>query len=163
LRKNPRPASAERRIGAYSEWSMPSDFRTAGTPLIEAVKVGDARGLPGEVTYTIVEPRPKNGDKRVEGRHRTRLRSGKVLDLTNKFLIDCQVHNRSRHGARLILAAKLKAPRRFRLFSDTDGEVVDAKVIWQRGQNVGVTFLEEMPPALTNAQIAALRKQLYVV
>jgi hypothetical protein len=145
----------------------PSDFRAADAPLIEAVKMDDARATPGEVTYRVLEPRhepkQKSADKRVEGRHRTRLRSGKILDLANKFLIDCQIHNRSTHGARLILPAKVKAPRRFRLFSDTDGELVDAKVIWQRGQNIGVTFLEEKPQALTLAQIATLRKKLYVV
>ncbi len=111
----------------------PSDFRAADAPLIEAVKVDDPRARPGEVTYRVLEPRhepkQKNADKRAEGRHRTRLHSGKILDLTNKFLIDCQIHNRSAHGARLILAAKVKAPRRFRLFSDTDGELVDAKII----------------------------------
>jgi hypothetical protein len=145
----------------------PSDFRAADAPLIEAVKVDDAHARPGEATYRVIEPRhepkQKNADKRAEGRHRTRLRSGKILDLANKFLIDCQIHNRSAHGARLILAAKVKAPRRFRLFSDTDGELIDAKIIWQRGQNVGVTFLEEKPEALTLAQITALRKRVYVV
>lgn len=141
----------------------PSDFRAADAPLIEAIKADDARARPGDVTYRVLEPVQKSGDKRTEGRRRTRLRSGKILDLANKFLIDCQIHNRSAHGARLILAAKIKAPRRFRLFSDTDGELVDAKIIWQRGQNIGVTFLEEKPAALTTAQIAALRKTLYVV
>ena len=142
---------------------MPTDPPSAHAPLIEAVKADGTKTQPGQATYRILDQNPKSGDKRGEARQRTRLRSGKILDLGNKFLIDCQINNRSAHGARLILVAKIKVPRRFRLFSDIDGELVDATVAWQRGQNVGVTFLDEKPEALTLAQITALRKKLYVV
>jgi hypothetical protein len=136
-------------------------------PLIEAVKVTGTESVSGEVTYRVLDPNPKtgskNGDKRAESRQRTRLLSGKILDLDNKFLIDCQINNRSAHGARLILVAKVKMPRRFRLFSDIDGELVEAAAAWQRGQNVGATFSEAKPAALTAAEITALRKKIYVV
>ncbi|MEW6438227.1 MAG: hypothetical protein AB1508_13780 [Pseudomonadota bacterium] len=148
---------------------------SAHAPLIEAVKVSGAQTKPGEVTYRVLDPDPerdapakpvstlrpaaKSGDKRGEAR----LRSGKILDRDNKFLIDCQIHNRSAHGARLILVAKIKVPRRFRLFSDIDGELAEAVVAWQRGQNIGATFSKEKPAALTAAEITALRKKIYVV
>src|SRR5579863_9899892 len=117
-------------------------------PLIEAIKITDGKARPGEVTYSVVEPKsgPKTakidkGDKRTEARRRTRLSSGKVLNLDNKFLIDCQINNRSANGARLIIVAKVKMPRRLRLFSDIDGALVEAELAWQRGQNVGVNFV----------------------
>lgn len=153
---------------------------SAHAPLIEAVKVSGAQTKPGEVTYRVLDPAPerdspakpvsppsrpaaKSGDKRGEARRRTRLVSGKILDRDNKFLIDCQIHNRSAHGVRLILVAKIKVPRRFRLFSDIDGELAEAVVAWQRGQNIGATFAKERPAALTAAEITALRKKIYVV
>ena len=86
------------------------------------------------MTYRILDPVRESGDKRTESRKRTRLRSGKILDDANKFLIDCQINNRSEHGARLILVAKIKLPRRIRLTGDLDGELLEAAIAWQRGQ-----------------------------
>ncbi|MGP8233446.1 MAG: hypothetical protein ACLQL2_12410 [Methylovirgula sp.] len=143
---------------------MPSpDPPHSAAPLIDAIKVSGAETKPGEVTYRILDPVRESGDKRTESRKRTRLRSGKILDDANKFLIDCQINNRSEHGARLILVAKIKLPRRIRLFSDLDGELLEAAIAWQRGQNVGVTFPPQAKPDLTAAQITALRKKIYVV
>jgi hypothetical protein len=141
----------------------PRPPRPEAAPLIEAVKTIDGKARPGEVTYSVVGPAGP-ADKRTEGRQRTRLLSGKVLNLDNKFLIDCQIHDRSAHGARLILVAKVKVPRRLRLFSDIDGALVEADVAWQRGQNVGVNFTaDRAPPALTAAEITVLRHKIYVV
>lgn len=143
----------------------PRPSHPEAAPLLEAIKITDGRARPGEVTYSIVEPKPPaKGDKRTEARRRTRLSSGKILNPDNKFLIDCQINNRSAHGARLILVAKVKVPRRLRLFSDIDGALVEAKVAWQRGQNVGVTFLCDAEPLpLGAAEIRALRQKFYVV
>jgi hypothetical protein len=142
----------------------PRPPRSEAAPLIDAVKITDGKTRPGEVTYSIIGTGASNGDKRMEGRQRTRLLSGKVLNLDNKFLIDCQIHNRSAHGARLILVAKLKVPRRLRLFSDIDGALVQAEVAWQRGQNVGVNFPHGRASlALTDAEVTSLRKKIYVV
>jgi len=143
---------------------MPSsDPPHSAAPLLDAIKVSGGESKPGEVTYRVLDPARMSGDKRAETRKRTRLRSGKVLDGTNKFLIDCQIHNRSEHGARLILVAKVKLPRRIRLFSDLEGELLEAAIAWQRGQNVGVIFPPQGKPNLTPAQITALRKKIYVV
>ncbi|REF86081.1 hypothetical protein DES32_2126 [Methylovirgula ligni] len=143
---------------------MPSpDPPHSAAPLIDAIKVGSAETKPGEVTYRVLDPVRENGDKRTEPRKRTRLRSGKILDGTNKFLIDCQINNRSERGARLILFARIKLPRRIRLFSDLDGELLEGAIAWQRGQNVGVTFPPQTRVNLTPAQITALRKNIYVV
>jgi hypothetical protein len=141
----------------------PSDPRHSEAPLIDAVKVSGVETRPGAVTYRVLDPARENGDKRAETRKRTRLRSGKILDGANKFLIDCQIHDRSEHGARLILMARVKLPRRIRLFSDLDGELLEGAIAWQRGQNVGVTFPPQAKPNLTPAQITALRRKIYVV
>jgi hypothetical protein len=67
---------------------------------LDAVKVPAAAFVPGiAVTYTIIEARAADRhERRAEPRRRTRLRSGKVLDAKNKFLIECQVHDRSVRG-----------------------------------------------------------------
>jgi hypothetical protein len=159
----PQVQTAARRR-AFLETSMPSPRppRPEAAPLIEAVKITDGKARPDEVTYAIIKA-ASDGDKRAENRQRTRLLSGKVLNLDNKFLIDCQIHDRSAHGARLILVAKVKVPRRLRLFGDIDGVLVEADVAWQRGQNVGINFTTDRVPALTAAEITALRQKIYVV
>ncbi len=107
--------SAQHAGHSRSGTPMPSpDPPHSAAPLIDAIKVSGAETKPGEVTYRVLDPVRESGDKRAEPRKRTRLRSGKILDGTNKFLIDCQINNRSERGARLILFARVKLPRRIR-------------------------------------------------
>lgn len=133
-------------------------------PILEAIKVtGATPAARSAVTYRVIELQAKTSasDKRIETRRRTRLHHGKVLDLRNRFLIDCQLYDRSRRGARLRLVADLKLPTRIRLFDDIARQVLDARIAWQRGQNIGVTFLPQaVRPCLTDAQITALRRKI---
>jgi PilZ domain len=118
------------------------------TAFLDAIKVPAAGFAPGakvnyaEVTYTVIEaPVTDTKERRLEPRRRTRLRSGKVLDAKNKFLIECQVHDRSDRGARLRLVANVSAPARIHLFDDEANCVREAQVIWRSKQDVGVTFV----------------------
>jgi len=113
-------------------------------------------------TYTLTEPQAAclAGNKRLEARRRTHLQCGMVLDLHNRFLIDCQIYDRSSRGARLRLAAGLNLPRRIRLFDERAKQMLDAEIAWRSGQNIGVSFLARAgPPCLSEAQITALRRK----
>lgn len=122
--------------------------KAAGPLSLDAIKVPAAAfGRGSAITYTVIEKAQKPDDKqpddkRGETRRRTRLRSGKILDARNKFLIECQVHDRSSRGARLRLVANIFMPPRLRLFDDETQTVRDARVIWRRNHEIGVSFMQ---------------------
>ncbi|MGD0763618.1 MAG: PilZ domain-containing protein [Roseiarcus sp.] len=80
-------------------------------------------------------------DLRSEPRARTRLRSAKLFDQRNKFLVECSIFDRSNHGARLKLFAVTVLPARFRLYDEGCKQLFDAQIAWARGQDVGVRLL----------------------
>jgi hypothetical protein len=136
---------------------------TAG-PVLEAAKVAQADFIAGrEPTYALIEPRAAARSNRLEARRRTHLQCGMVLDLCNRFLIDCQIYDRSSGGARLRLPAGLKLPRRIRLFDELAKQMLEAEIAWRNGQNIGVSFLAQAGPScLSETQITALRRKFYL-
>lgn len=114
--------------------------RTPRPAFLDAIKVPAAAFRPGAaVTYMVIEK--KSGrEQRAEPRKRTRLRSGKILDTTNRFLVECQIHDRSAEGARLRLVANVSAPQRIRLFDDEAKILRDARIVWRRNHEIGVRF-----------------------
>jgi hypothetical protein len=134
--------------------------------ILDAIKVPAAAFVPGTaVTYTIIEARAADRhERRAEPRRRTRLRSGKVLDAKNKFLIECQVHDRSMRGARLRLVANVSAPANIHLFDDEAKIVRKARIIWRRKQELGVTFVAHANvDDLRPAERSALAGKYYAV
>jgi len=120
-------------------------MRRPGAPrpaFLDAIKVPAAAFKSGAaVTYMVIEKKTSGDrDRRGEDRRRTRLRSGKILDSQNKFLIECQVHDRSAQGARLRLVANVFTPTRIRLFDDEAKTVQDARIVWRRDRELGVRF-----------------------
>jgi hypothetical protein len=142
---------------------MRPSHRPAGPAFLDAIKVPAGAFKPGAaVTYMVVEKKAQAGEKRAEMRKRTRLRSGKILDTKNKFLIECQVHDRSPQGARLRLVANVSAPSRIRLFDDESKIVRDARVVWRNNQELGVRFMATIKAdALRPADRAALDGNKY--
>jgi hypothetical protein len=66
------------------------------------------------VTYTVIDPplkRFRKADNRNEQRSRTRLRTGKITSLINRFIVECQLHDRSPTGARIRLMANVQSRR----------------------------------------------------
>jgi len=103
-------------------------------------------------------------DKRAARRHRTRLRSGKILDAGNKFLVECVVHDRSDEGARLRIVENVALTPPIRLFDDEQGTVHDVSIVWRRGQDLGVRYVPgcgTAPP--TEAQLRELRGKYYAI
>lgn len=92
-------------------------------------------------------------DFRHTHRRRTRLRSGKLLDRTLRFVSDCSIHDRSPQGARIVLARDIPSPSSFCLYDDELDVVFDIKVIWRQGRQWGLRFegFVELPPARRKA------------
>ncbi len=103
-----------------------------------------------------VEPQTASAirNKRSEPRWRTRLQSGKILNSRNRVLTDCQVHDRSSHGARLRILVNAALPSRCRFFDDVAKQLFDVQVAWQRGQDAGMKFVAQIH--ISEAQSAAL-------
>ncbi len=144
--------------------ASPHKPKIAAAPVLEAVKVTRQNLVrTREASYTIIEPQAAGRNKRREARRRTHLQYGMVLDQNDRFLIDCQIYDRSNRGARLRLAANLQLPRQVRLFDDLARQMLDAEIAWRRGQNVGVRFSPAADlSSLSEAQITALRKKFYL-
>lgn len=133
--------------------------------LQEAVKVGrlDHSDLRNEFAYCVIETRER-GDKRSTRRRRTRLRSGKILDLRNSFLIECQIYDQSNKGARLRLVGDVSMPNRIRLYEDAPERVVDALVVWRKNREIGICFAPYgRGRPITKAQLAYLRGKYYAI
>ena len=90
----------------------------------------------------------RSRNKRSEPRWRTRLQSGRILDSRNRVLTDCQVHDRSGHGARLRIPVNAALPSRFRFFDDVAKQLFEVQLAWQRGQDAGVRFLAQIHMAV---------------
>lgn len=106
-----------------------------------------------------------NAEKRQHPRRRTRLRSGKVADLTDKFLCECMIFDVSDGGAGLLVPADLELPDEVLLFDDLDKTIAVARLVWRKGEQLGAAF--EVPPApvsMFNAKrLQALQFPYYAV
>lgn len=134
-------------------------------PLQEAVKVGrleesDARN---EFAFCVIQSRV-GSDRRSMRRRRTHLRSGKILDLGNSFLIECQIYDQSGKGARLRLLGEASMPNRIRLYEDIPERLVDARVVWRKTRDIGICFTPcGHARRITRAQLAYLRGRYYAM
>jgi hypothetical protein len=118
----------------------------------------------GAVTYCVIPaPSAFPSDQRIQPRRRTRLRSAKVLDRANRFLIDATIIDRSNEGLRLRLARDGEIPERFRLFDDEAGLVLGARLIWRRQAMIGVRIDPGGPLPATPREIASLRGKFYAM
>ena len=122
----------------------------------------------GVVTYCVLPspspfPAPTTAELRNAKRQRTRLRSGKILDRANRFLIDAAIIDRSSAGLRLRLARDERIPDVFRLFDEETGWVLGARLVWRRQALVGVRLDPGGPLPASPRQIAALRGKFYAM
>ena len=106
----------------------------------------------------------KSVDRRSSGRRRTRLRSGKLLDLHNAFLIECQIFDRSHKGARVRLCADIQAPNAIRLYEDFPERLLDARVVWRKKRELGLRFVRPLAPrVISRTQLTCLRGRYYAI
>lgn len=107
-------------------------------------------------------PRPPVPERRGGRRFRTRLRSGKIVSLEGRFLIECQFHDLADGGARIRPVGPYRLPDRFWLFDDHERNVAYAEVAWRNGSGIGVSFeCEPDAVALSHERIAHLARKYY--
>jgi hypothetical protein len=125
------------------------------------------RAVSGAVTYSVVEPAAKPqapDDRRSDLRRRTRLRSGKVVDLNNAFIVECVIRERSQEGARLLLAGTADLPDRIGLFDDAEMSIRTAEIIWHRHPELGIRFTPELDARQIKASdLASLSGKFYAI
>lgn len=76
-------------------------------------------------------------ERRRDKRRGVRLTWGKALDVSDRFLCDCLVMNRSHGGARLRLARRIALPTSFHFFDDAETALFAGSVVWRQGDIVG--------------------------
>lgn len=101
-------------------------------------------------------------EKRHSERRRTRLRSGKLVELGGRFLIECQLHDIAGSGARVRVADPSGVPDRFWLFDDRYAHALLAEVVWRDGLDLGVGFRNDPTiPPLSETRLAELAGKYY--
>jgi hypothetical protein len=140
---------------------------TRSTPTIEAVRVDTLGDDPSGFTYVVLidaEPAPavrREGDRRDAPRRRTRLRSGKIVDVRGRFLTECLVHDLSATGVRLRVPAGVTVPPQFQVYDDQSGQLRNARVSWQRGGEAGVRFMALAETPRDRVIAADMRRKYY--
>jgi PilZ domain len=81
-------------------------------------------------------------DKRRAPRPRV-LKGAKIVALDQWLLVDCHIRDVSETGAKIICKDQLSVPTEFRLPIPKDNTIQTARVVWRKGDMVGVTFTSE--------------------
>jgi hypothetical protein len=92
---------------------------------------------------------------RREERRRTHFRQGKLFTASGKFLSQCTICDRSENGARVRVDKEFAPQKVVRFTDDVDNIVVEAKVAWQRGNELGLAFLTTAKSAKYRAWASA--------
>lgn len=101
-------------------------------------------------------------DRRAEERQRTRLRSGKIIGLDGRFLVECQFSDIAPHGAKLRTAEASRVPERFWLFDDFYVRALLARIVWRGGAELGVQFISDPSiPPLDDERLRQLAGKYY--
>ncbi len=86
-------------------------------------------------------------ERRREERQRTRLRSGKIVDLDGRFVVECQFIDIAPHGAKLRIRESVYLSERFWLFDDYYARALLARLAWRKERELGVELITD--PAVT--------------
>ena len=104
---------------------------------------------------------PPPAERRPKGRKRVLL-TGIIAYANGAHSFHCTIRNLSETGARLTVGNNTQFPSEFYLINIRDRVVHDARLVWNRGNEIGVTFNNTMPLAgLTDPALAFL-KQLWL-
>ncbi|MFD1694904.1 PilZ domain-containing protein [Roseibium aestuarii] len=83
-------------------------------------------------------------EQRTYPRRRTRLRSGKLTSLSDRFLTECAIFDVSDGGIGMIVPERLDLPEELIVYDDRDKTLAEVRVCWRKGRQMGVAF--EIPP-----------------
>ncbi|ACK49040.1 type IV pilus assembly PilZ [Methylocella silvestris BL2] len=140
----------------------PREDDAASGPLFEAAQVTHLDDKPkGDFAYCV---RRNGSDRRGWPRRRTRLRSGKLLDQNNRFLIECQIYDRSDGGARLRVFSDVPPALTIRLYEDCPERLLEAEIVWREGGELGLRFIARRPArAIGKTMLTCLRDRYYAI
>ena len=138
-------------------------------PGITARRVTPGARLDGEFTYSVVVVAPASkssasqscaskssesksseskspasqagGERRADGRMRTRLRDATLAEGRGRVLMGCRIRDKSRHGARLHLDKDRPLPKVFLLSDPAAKTCYRATLVWQAGRDAGVRLV----------------------
>ena len=136
-----------------------------GGLVFEAVRVVDLGGGRAAADFAYsVRSAAQDADRRRARRRRTRLRSGKILDLGNGFMIECQIYDRSEKGVRVRLLADIPAQPVIRLYEDDPERLCDARVAWRKDFELGLCFIRRNGVhRISRTQLTCLRGRYYAI
>ncbi|CUW45718.1 hypothetical protein B3286c2_0843 [Brucella vulpis] len=80
-------------------------------------------------------------ERRREERQRTRLRSGKIVNLDGRFVVECQFIDIAPHGAKIRVREALYLPERFWLFDYHYARALLARLAWRKRREFSVEFI----------------------
>jgi len=80
------------------------------------------------------------------------LKSAKIVHLSNWSLVDCTIRDISDTGAKLIIGDQFAVPNEFRFLISSENTIRNAKVVWRRGDMIGITFTSEKTRAPVRKQ-----------
>ena len=83
---------------------------------------------------------PDTSDRRLEDRHRTRLRGGILRGRDGRRLADCLIRDRSARGAKLVLAETRPLPLDLELEDEADHRRYHIRIIRRDGLEIGVVI-----------------------
>ncbi|MEO8300709.1 MAG: PilZ domain-containing protein, partial [Rhizomicrobium sp.] len=104
---------------------------------------------------------PPPAERRPKTRKRT-LFTGIVAYANGAHSFHCTIRNLSETGARLAIGTNAQFPSDFYLINIRDRIVYEARLVWNKGNEIGVTFKSAIPLAgITDPGLAFL-KQLWL-
>lgn len=89
------------------------------------------------------DPTTEAKDHRRASRQRT-LKGGRVVYGNFSLSCECLIRNMSDTGARLRIDRSIGIPSEFYLLIPAELRIAKAKMMWQKGDEIGIEFLEPM-------------------
>ena len=84
------------------------------------------------------------------------LKSAKIVSMNQWSVVDCTVRDMSETGARLICGDQVSVANEFRFLLPSDNSIRTAKVVWRRGDLLGIEFTSEK----TRAPVRKLQSEI---
>ena len=104
---------------------------------------------------------PPPAERRPKTRKRVLL-TGIVAYANGAHSFHCTIRNLSETGARLAVGNNAQFPSDFFLINIRDRVAYEAKLVWNRGNEIGVTFKKALPLAGITDPALAFLKQLWL-
>jgi hypothetical protein len=81
-------------------------------------------------------------NKRVSPRMRV-LKGAKIVSMNFQSVVDCKVRDLSETGAKIVCGDQAAIGGAFQFLLLSDNTIRDARVIWRRGDELGIQFTSE--------------------